>query len=51
MGEQNDRDAGLGEVETWTVEGRWFASVSRASLPPEPADSPDGFAASEMFAL
>jgi SAM-dependent methyltransferase len=21
------RDAGLGEVETWTVEGRWFASI------------------------
>jgi SAM-dependent methyltransferase len=25
------RDAGLGEVETWTVEGRWFASLGRCS--------------------
>ena len=26
------RDAGLGEVETWTVEGRWFASISRCRV-------------------
>src|SRR5271155_4925103 len=31
------REAGFGEIETWTVEGRWFASISRVSLP---ADEP-----------
>src|SRR5580700_3089795 len=42
-------DAGLGEVETWTVEGRWFASVSRVSLPlDEPPTEPTE---SEMLAL
>ena len=30
------RDAGLGEVETWTVEGRWFASISSCHSQPEP---------------
>jgi hypothetical protein len=43
------RDAGLGEVETWTVEGRWFASISRVSLPAdEPPTEPTE---SEMLAL
>lgn len=43
------RDAGLGEVETWTVEGRWFASISRVSLPlDEPPTEPTE---SEMLAL
>jgi SAM-dependent methyltransferase len=23
------RDAGLGEIETWTVDGRWFADIGR----------------------
>jgi len=34
------RDARLGKVETWTVEGRWFASISRChvvSSLPEPS--------------
>jgi SAM-dependent methyltransferase len=31
------RDAGLGEVETWTVDGRWFASVGSCSISPERA--------------
>jgi SAM-dependent methyltransferase len=31
------RDAGLGEVETWTVEGRWFASIGCCRVEPEPA--------------
>ena len=34
------RDGGFGEVETWAVEGRWFASLGRAAGPgfvlPEP---------------
>ncbi len=31
------RDAGLGEVETWTVDGRWFASVGSCPVFPERA--------------
>ncbi len=31
------RDAGLGEVETWTVDGRWFADISRCRVRAEPA--------------
>jgi SAM-dependent methyltransferase len=31
------RDAGLGEVETWTVDGRWFASVGSCPIFPERA--------------
>ena len=27
------RDAGLGEVETWTVDGRWFADIGRSRTP------------------
>jgi hypothetical protein len=27
------RDAGLGAVETWTVDGRWFADVRRRRVP------------------
>jgi hypothetical protein len=43
------RDAGLGEVETWTVEGRWFASINHVSLPlDEPPTEPTE---SEMLAL
>jgi hypothetical protein len=43
------RDAGLGEVETWTVEGRWFASINRVSLPlDEPPTEPTE---SEMLSL
>ena len=30
------RDAGLGDVETWTVEGRWFASISCCRVVSEP---------------
>ena len=41
------RDAGLGEVETWTAGGRWFASISSCVLPP----LPDAFSESEMFGL
>jgi len=51
------RDAGLGEVETWTVEGRWFASISchvtpaleepSAELLAEPSEPSE----SEMLAL
>jgi hypothetical protein len=26
------RDAGLGEVETWTVDGRWFAAIGSCSV-------------------
>jgi SAM-dependent methyltransferase len=29
------RDAGLGEVETWTVDGRWFAEISRCQISAE----------------
>jgi len=43
------RDAGLGEVETWTVEGRWFASVSRSR--PSPEEPPEEPYASEILAL
>jgi SAM-dependent methyltransferase len=32
------RDAGLGEVETWTVEGRWFASISCCRVVSEAAE-------------
>jgi hypothetical protein len=42
------RDAGLGEVETWTVEGRWFASISCCHVLPEP-DEP--WSETEMIAL
>jgi SAM-dependent methyltransferase len=45
------RDAGLGEVETWTVEGRWFASIGRLPLAPDPPDPPDGPSEAEMLAL
>ena len=31
------RDAGLGEVETWTVDGRWFAAIGSCSVSPERA--------------
>jgi hypothetical protein len=30
------RDAGLGEVETWTVDGRWFADIGRCRVPSGP---------------
>jgi len=36
------RDAGFGEVETWTVEGRWFASIGCRVVSealPEPAEA------------
>jgi len=29
------RDAGLGEVETWTAGGRWFAAISSCPVSPE----------------
>jgi SAM-dependent methyltransferase len=33
------RDAGLGDVETWTVEGRWFAEIGRCPAAfPEPEE-------------
>jgi SAM-dependent methyltransferase len=37
------RDAGLGSVETWTVEGRWFASISCRRVVAEevPAELPE----------
>jgi hypothetical protein len=42
------RDAGLGEVENWTVEGRWFACISRGSVQlDERATEPTG---TEMLA-
>jgi hypothetical protein len=31
------RDAGLGEVETWTVDGRWFAAVGSGQISSERA--------------
>ena len=40
------RDAGLGEVETWTVEGRWFASISCRRVVPEAGEL--AFEASEV---
>jgi SAM-dependent methyltransferase len=48
------RDAGLGEVETWTVEGRWFASISRRVAPALEESSAEALAGpseSEMLAL
>ena len=29
------RDAGLGEVEIWTVDGRWFAAIASGQACPE----------------
>jgi hypothetical protein len=29
------RDAGFGGVETWTVDGRWFAEVRPAAVAPD----------------
>jgi hypothetical protein len=29
-------DAGLGEVEIWTVDGRWFASIGGCTICSEP---------------
>jgi SAM-dependent methyltransferase len=31
------RDAGLGEAEIWTVDGRWFAELRRCLVPAGPA--------------
>ena len=30
-------DAGLGEVEIWTVDGRWFASIGGYQICSEPS--------------
>ena len=30
-------DAGLGQVEIWTVDGRWFASIGTSNISSEPA--------------
>ena len=34
-------DAGLGEVEIWTVDGRWFASIGGGQIFPERAVAPE----------
>jgi hypothetical protein len=45
------RDAGLGEVETWTVEGRWFASISRCHEAPEVSELEEPSAEPEVLTL
>jgi hypothetical protein len=35
------RDAGFGQVETWTVDGRWFASVGARHISSERPEEPD----------